>query len=96
MYILHICNSCSKINAGVEDLEAFHQEILEGLKTLRPDIQWKVEPSPCLKLCPLDRISMTVTNTEAGPEAQLTLARQASSEAVIAEALSFLKTNISR
>lgn len=88
---IRICASCTKINAGREDLEAFHLSIKEELMKARPDLNWKIERSPCLKLCPIGRISMTVTTSQSPDQARLTMSREATVDSVAKEILSFFR-----
>ncbi len=91
MNTIRICNSCTKINASVEDTEAFREAVRKGLELKRPDMSWQVEASPCLKLCPLDRISMTVSTPAIEPDARITMSREANVESVVSEVLSFFR-----
>lgn len=88
--IIRICGSCTTINAGIEDLESFHRGVENQLREARPDIEWKVERSPCLKVCPIGKMTMTVTMPELSLQDRLTLAREATLDAVVKEALSHL------
>jgi hypothetical protein len=88
---IRICASCTKINAGQEDLSAFHLSVKEELMKARPDLNWEIERSPCLKLCPIGRISMTVTTSQDPEQARLTMSREATVESVAKEILSFFR-----
>lgn len=90
MNIIRICASCTKINGGIEDLESFHREVENQLRERRPDLEWQVEKSPCLKVCPLQKMTMTVSFPFLGIKDRVTVSREAHLESVVQEALSFL------
>lgn len=94
MNTVSICKSCSQINGGFENYQEFLDQVLNELRQRRPDIEWKVEASPCLKVCPIGRITMTVTRPDISEDARLALSREATLDSVVREAISFFPAPI--
>jgi NADH:ubiquinone oxidoreductase subunit E len=88
---VRICRSCTSINVGIEETEEFRQQVAQRLLELRPDLQFQIEPSPCLKVCPIGRVTMTVSKSGDPDFSQLTMSREANLQSVVQEILSFFK-----
>lgn len=86
-----VCNSCMKINGGIDETEDFREKILADLQSERPDYDWKVVSTSCMKVCPIGKITMTVSSSKNPEDIRLTLSKEATPESVAREALSFLR-----
>lgn len=91
MFFVQICNSCTKINAGEEDLSGFRAKVSARLRELRPDLEIEIQPgpTPCFRVCPLGRITMAVGRKS--EEGRLTMSKEATVESVVEDILSFFK-----
>lgn len=84
---IEICTGCMAKHAAMNtpaDFDKFIAEVQTELETKRPDRIWNISTQSCFRLCPDNRITITVAQ-------KMTMTRAATVASVVDEILSFLK-----
>lgn len=84
---IEICTGCMAKHADVHtpaDFDKFISAVQTELEIKRPDRIWSISTQSCFRLCPDNRITVTVAQ-------KMTMTREATVASVVEEILSFLK-----
>ncbi|WP_347357715.1 hypothetical protein [Bdellovibrio sp.] len=65
--LVEICSGCIVRSSGEEGSSVivkreFLEKLQNRLQELRPDIEWSVSTTSCMRFCPPQRMSMVVAN----------------------------------
>lgn len=84
---VEICTGCMAKHAEMHtpaDFDKFIAEVQTELETQRPDRLWSISTQSCFRLCPDNKITISVAQ-------KMTMTRDATVASVVQEILSFLK-----
>lgn len=82
-----ICSSCMAKWADTKtppEFDKFVAKVRAELQAKRPDRAWNIKMQSCFRLCPEERITISVAQ-------KMTMTRNATVDSVVQEILSFLK-----
>lgn len=85
-----LCSSCTQKSVN-ESERVFTTKIIEKLQNERPDFEWQIQESSCMRVCPVDRITMGVSSSKNSRDVRMTVSKEATVESVVKEILSFFR-----